>query len=409
MPLTEAKIALVAKIFAAAPSAAVDRLESLLGLAQVSDPSLEPVYSIAAEEAGARRTLAVVFSPLLPLIGPATPPKRALLTMRQLRQGWNSLLAGDPGVAQCAAIAARKPQPIDDPPQEFDLACRRAAELVNDPELARLLRLAPVLRALQPRLPGWVRSLTGETVAAIRLAFKDAIDTDEDAGPLFWEAIMSMLDEPWRVIRLISAATDRPSDRYLASSELAGLKRFDPAGGAGAGATAAASVLVTMQVIEEFEQWLAMKKDGPWGMRIAGFKEAVSVIMEARLRETEPAVAAALPTQGRGPVKTVRPSPKLADPPQPMLIDRANAFLVLLDKGRGAANPGGFASARSKTVEALEKRLDQYCDDLLDLLHRKDAEDLERVRAYLEVAADFYLRVKGPEAAQIVRRRAAAA
>ena len=108
-------------------------------------------------------------------------------------------------------------------------------------------------------------------------------------------------------------------------------------------------------------------------------------------------------------VKSVRPAPKLADPPQPVLIARADAFLTLLENGRGAANPGGFASARAKTVEALEMRLDQYCEDLLDLLHRKEVEDLARVRAYLEVAAEFYQRVKGPEAAQIVRRRAAAA
>jgi hypothetical protein len=424
MPLSEAKIALVAKIFAAAPSAAVDRLESLLGVAQVADPTLEPVYNIAAEEAGARRTLAAIFSPLIPLICPATPPKRARLTMRQLRQAWNALSEGDSGLAESAGAVSRMLRPGDDPPHEFDLACRRAAELVGDAELARLLRLAPVLRALQPRLPGWVRSVTGETVAAIRLAFKDAIETDEDAGPLFWDAVMAMLDEPWRIIRLISAATDRPSDRYLAASELApigerilsdvderlaDLKHFDPAGGAAAGAKAATSVLVAVQVIDEFEQWLAMKKDGPWGMRIAAFKAALAVIMEARLRETEPAVAAALPTLGRGPVKAVRPAPKLTEPPQPLLIARANAFLVLLDKGRTAANPGGFASARGKTVEALEKRLDQYCDDLLDLLHRKEVDDPERVRAYLEVAAEFYHRVKGPEAAQIVRRRAAAA
>ncbi len=424
MPLTEAKIALVAKIFAAAPGGAVDRLETLLGTAQVADPSLEPVYAIAAEEAAARRTLAAVFAPLLPMAGPATAPKRALISMRQLREGWRSFAAGDPGLAECAAFAARGLRPGDEAPHEFDLACTRAAELVDDPELARLLRLAPVLRALQPRLAGWVRAVTGETIAAIRLAFNDAIETDEDAGPLFWEAVMAMLDEPWRVLRLISAATDRPSDRYLASSELApigerilsdvderlaGLKRFDPAGGVDAGAQAAASLLVAVQEMDEFEQWLALKKEGPWGERIAASKTALAGVMEARLRETEPSVAAALPTQGRSAIKTVRPSPKLADAPQPLLIARAEAFLVLLENGRSAANPGGFASARAKTVEALEKRLDQYCEDLLDLLHRKEVADLDRVRAYLEIAAGFYERVKGPGAAQIVRRRAAAA
>lgn len=424
MPLNEAKIALVSKIFAAAPSGALDRLETLLGAAQLADPSLGPVYMLASEEAIARRAMAAVFAPLMPLAAPIAPPKRPLLTARRLREAWRMLAAGDPGLAETVTFTARLMRPNDDPPHEFDLACSRAAELVEDRELARLLRLAPVLRAARPRLAGWVRAVSGDNVAAIRLAFKDAITIDEDAGPLFWEAVMAMLDEPWRVLRLISAATDRPTDRYLASSELAsigerilsdvderlmGLKRFDPTGGLDAGAAAAASLLIVVQEIDEFEQWLTLKKDGPWGVRIATAKTTLAAIMEARLRETEPAIAAALPTQGRGPIKTVRPSPKLVAPPEPTLVARACAFLVLLEQGRGAANLGGFASARSRTVESLEKRLDQYCEDLLELLHRKEVEDLDRVRAYLEVAADFYERAKGPEAAQIVRRRAAAA
>lgn len=424
MALTEAKIDLVAKIFAAAPSAAVDRLESLLGMAQVADPSLEPVYTLAAKEADVRRTLAAVFSPLLPMLGPASPPKRALLSMRQLRQSWKTLSAEDPGVAECAAFAARLYRPGDHPPHDFDLACSRAAALTKDHELARLLRLTPVLRALQPRLSGWVRAVNGETIAAIRLAFNDATETDQDAGPLFWEAVMAMLDEPWRVLRLISAATDRPSDRYLAASELAcigerilsdvddrlaKLKRFDPSGGADAGVEAAASLLVVVQEMEEFERWISLKKDGPWGERIAAYKAALADMMEARLRETEPALAAALPTQSRGSPANARPSPKLALAPQRAHIVRADAYLALLEHGRAAANTGGFAAARAKTLEALEKRLDQYCEDLLDLLHRKEVDDLERVRAYLDVAAEFYLQIRGPEAAQIVRRRAAAA
>ncbi len=426
MSLNEAKIALVAQIFAAAPNAAVDRLEALLSAAHTADPTLEPVYTLATREADARRALAAVFAPLLSMTGPVVAPKRSVLAMRQLRDAWNRLSAGDPGLAECATFAARAMRPGDDPPHEFDLACRRAAELVgeHDPELTRLLRLTPVLRAVQPRLAGWVRAVTGETVAAIRLAFKDAIDTDENAGPLFWDAVMSMLDEPWRVLRLISAATDRPSDRFLAASELApigeriisdlderlnSLKRFDPTGGAEAGAAAAASLMISVHAVDEFEQWLAMKKDGPWGMRIVAAKAALAGVMESRLRETEPAVAAALPTQARGMIKAVRPAPKLADPPEPVLVARADAFLTLLHDGRVAANTGGFAAARARTVEALEKRLDQYSEDLLDLLHRKEFDDLDRVRAYLEVVAVFYQRVKGAEAAQIVRRRAAAA
>jgi len=287
----------------------------------------------------------------------------------------------------------------------------------------RLLRLAPVLRTLQPRLPTCTRSAAGESAAIIRLAFKDALTIDEDAGLLFWEAVMAMLDEPWQVLRLISTAIDRPSDRFLAESELASigerllgdidkrlgeLRRFDATGGPPAGSGAATSIQVIVLEIAEFEQWLTMTKDGPWGSRIAGFKSSAASLMEARYREAEPAVSGALPTQSRAAAKNVRPSPRLVEDPQPRLIGRAGAFLALLEESRGAATTGGFASSRAKTIEALDKRIYQYCEDLLDLLNHKTAEDPARVRAYLEVGAAFYERVKGPEAAQIVRRRIAA-
>jgi hypothetical protein len=45
----------------------------------------------------------------------------------------------------------------------------------------------------------------------------------------------------------------------------------------------------------------------------------------------------------------------------------------------------------------------------VDTLHKSECEEPERVRAYLEIAARFMGLVKGPQTAQIVRRRAAAA
>jgi regulator of sigma D len=80
-----------------------------------------------------------------------------------------------------------------------------------------------------------------------------------------------------------------------------------------------------------------------------------------------------------------------------------------MEETRSAAAVGGFGAVRAQALEALEKRLDQYCDDLVDTLHKGECEEPERVRAYLEIAARFMGLVKGPQTAQIVRRRAAAA
>ncbi|MFX8731486.1 hypothetical protein ABTM48_19865, partial [Acinetobacter baumannii] len=89
----------------------------------------------------------------------------------------------------------------------------------------------------------------------------------------------------------ISAAIDRPSDRYLASSELAHLgegllndvderiaavKAFDPMSGCASAAAAAESVATAGQTVGEFEEWLSLAKDGPWGQRIANQKRALA-------------------------------------------------------------------------------------------------------------------------------------
>lgn len=417
---------MVAGIFAAAPSEALQRLELVLTRAKLADPDFEPVHQLAAAEVGRRRVVFEVFEPLMPLTVGAAPLKIARLTQGRLNAAWRAVAAADAELAG-RVEAAVKTYRRHGPPPVLDEACALAAELTGDqdPALYRLLRLTPALRRVQEKLDVWTRNVTGESIAGIRLAFKDALAVDEDAGPVFWEAIFAMLDQPWQVIRLISAAIDRPSDRYLAASELGpmgerllddidrrilSLKNFDPNTGEAGGAEAAASVVVAVQEITEFEEWLALNRGGPWGQRIGEQKMALALTMEARLRETEPAVAQALPIQpARGSGRTVRPAPKLVADPQPLVVNRADALLTLAEEARSAASAGGFAALRAATWESLEKRLDHYSEDLLEILHRGEGDEPERMRAYLEIAARFTALVKGPEMAQIIRRRAAAA
>jgi hypothetical protein len=96
------------------------------------------------------------------------------------------------------------------------------------------------------------------------------------------------------------------------------------------------------------------------------------------------------------------------------MAERATTLLVFLHEIRSSANTGGFASARAKAVEILEARLDSYVEDLLDHLRhdeapKKDPVDSARARAFLEVAAQLSGEARDEKAAQLVRRRAAAA
>jgi hypothetical protein len=346
----------------------------------------------------------------------------------------------DPESADMAAGAAHCLRRDEPPPPVFDDFCLKTAEALQDPDtpgsgawtaperdrLIKLLAMTPILRQVLIKLPVWVRNLNSEHMAAVRLAFKDVTEVAEDAGPLFMEVMMIHLDEPSQVLRLVSAVMDRPSDRYLASSELCGLgerlladidlrvasiRQFDPGRGFEGGASEAASVLRASSAIHEFEQWLALNREGPWGSRIAMQKQGLAQAAEARLRETEPAVSAALPLQAqRAPGnRQPRAGPRIDGYPHPGLVQRAEGLLAFLDETRTSAANAGFGSLRAKVIESLEQRLDHYVEDLIERLRLEDEPDPDCVRAYLEVAADFSGMVKGPKAAQIVRRRAAAA
>ena len=430
MPIAKAKIDLLTGLLAAAPDEVLRRLEMVFADARKSDLRFAEVHALAASESQLRRVVSIVFEPVAPLaMSRPEAPRIALFAPDAFRKLWRQLLKANPSLAAEAAKAALAMRGDDEAPPCLDAACLEAAALLGeeaaDTPFAQALALTPVLRRNHPRLADWTRRSNAETIAAIRLAFKDALVDNENASLVFWEALFALLDEPWHILRLISAATDRPSDRYLASTELAGigerlladidarmasLKRFDANRGTEGGSGEAASVLIAVQEIAEFEEWLAMKRDGPWGARIAEQKRALALSMEARLRETEPAVAAALPTQAaRGLGKIVKSAPKLVADPEPLLVNKAEALLTLIEDSRSAASAGGFGALRTKVLESLEQRLDQYAEDLLNLLHAGESEEPERIVAYLEIAAQFLSLIKGPQAAQIVRRRLAAA
>jgi hypothetical protein len=442
MGLSTAQMGAVQRLVQTAPDALLMRLNAALSAARGGDPAFAPVSDLARAETDDRRARDIVLEPLKPLAdGNLALPRRALLTAGDLARLWRLMGVVAPDDAALAARTALTLRPGDPPAPLFDALCLEVAAALRAPEaegiaaawpeperrrLAKLLTMTPVLRAALPKLAGWVRNPSGEHMASARLAFKDATAADEDAGPLFMEALLIHIEEPWQILRLISAVMDRPSDRYLAASELGGLgerllddidrrvqgvRRFDPGRGFEGGAAEAASVLSASNTIREFEQWLALNKEGPWGSRIAAQKMALAQAVEARLREVEPAVAAALPLQpsripgGRGP----RAAPRIDGYPDEGPVRRAEGLLAFLDETRSAAANAGFGSLRAKVIEALEGRMSPYVEDLVERLHGNDGADAAWVRAYLEVAADFCGMIEGPQAAQIVRRRTAAA
>jgi hypothetical protein len=216
---------------------------------------------------------------------------------------------------------------------------------------------------------------------------------------------------------------DHPGEAYLAASELGGLAErvlvhiesrvaavagMDPDGGRAAGALAGQAAAAAVAQITEFERAFELTPNGFLGQRVARQKRALAASVEQRLKQAISAVLQALPLKSR--VRgAVRGLPNLDREPDARSVTRAVAFLAFMDATRTAASAGGFGRPRAEAVEGLSAMLDQYVEDLLEVIHAGGPEQVPAARAYLDTAAEFLALVTDDRAAEVARRRAAAA
>ena len=290
-------------------------------------------------------------------------------------------------------------------------------------EVASFLDLAPLSRVAMVKLADWVTRMTDERAAAVRLAYRDAAAISPDAGPKLLEVLAARLEEPWLVLRLIGAIHERPTDKFLKGSELCELcerilgdidrridefAAFDPQGGVSAGLDAANNLIRAVAEIAEFEAVVDLRKDGPWGGRVIKQKGQFAKKAETLLKRVEDAVNGALPVKPSRYGNGLRGHPGFDTAPDPAAVAKAEAMLTFLEKSRGPAQSGGFASLRSKVIEMIDDRIDHYVNDVLDNLRSEEPEEPQRASEFLEIAAHLIGIYRDEKQAQIVRRRAAA-
>lgn len=403
---------------------------ALIGAAQAGDGGMLNVLDAVGTETTERAAAALALAPLAPLLERAAEQFGPDVS----RRFWADVSEFRPEARQQAMAAVLRLRSEDPVPVLFDDLCVEAAARTREGrgrlaacadagELARFLSLAPIARRLLAQLSTTGERLDAEASAAVRLAFKDAAATDADAAPALLRILSAHQSEPVRALRLISAMSDNMTDQFLAGSELAGVgealladmearvaqsRAVDLADGAQAGRTAAAALASAMHTAAEFELYVRITKDGPWGPRIAQAQRAAAASAEARLRELDSALGAALPLQAaRFASRFVKGVPRLNKEPDPRALNRACALAAFLADSRAAANAAGFASLRTKVQDAFEERLAHYVEDLLDILHEDPHAD--RAAEFLTHAAELVELVEGPSAADIVRRRLSAA
>ncbi len=438
------RLGVVRTLLETAPDSAVRDLD--MALRADTSPVLAPVRAMVRAELSDRGVRDVVLAPVAPLCAPrADGFKQALFPAGALSRAWRALRALEPHAVTVVVSNLTLTTGEESHPPACDDLCRAAAAAIGEgaPAMQGLIRyledfqpgaagqfagyleLAPLARTAIKRLPLWLRNMTEEQAAAVRLLFKDADGIAADASPRLLEVLLAQAAEPWRLLRIISAATHRASDGYLAASELAEfcervladierrvnlVRQFDIDGGNEAGQAAAAALAVAINEIVEFEESVDLNKAGPWGQRIGKLKQSLSGLTEGLLKKTPKIVGDALPLQQvRAGGVNVRTEPRLDQPPDARLVRRAMGSLAFFDRCRATSGPGGYGAVRSRAEEEISHRLDSYIQEILAMVHGGELESRDHARAFLEVAADMTALAQDEKAAQIVRRRAAAA
>lgn len=433
------KLEIIRTLVESAPDAALRSLELALSSAG-QQGSLASVRGLVEDETANRFIRNNVLAPIVPLCAPRADgcidfPGPVLPRL------WKALKAVAPTRVEDAAAKCNPWDLEQGVPEVFDDLCKVAAAGLRDPEnaafdsvrslcdpehLALCLQLSTITRSCLPKLSEWVSRMSEERAAAARLAYRDACRISEDAGPLLLDILSAHLPDDWRILRVISAVMDRPSDRYLASSEvkefgeriladidasILRIETFNFADGEKAGREAAQGAHRVQLQISEFQQSVDVSKDGPWGKRLARHKQAMAKACEQRMDQADKELEKALPTRPISMLakKGSKGAAKLTDEPDEAMIRRAQAALAFIAELRSCADKAGYGSSRNKILEKLNSRLDPYIEDVLYVARTGEGGDSSLAVKYLDVAAGFIAYTRDDKTAEIVRRRAAAA
>ena len=346
-------------LFGSAPDSAVRDLERALSEEAMSGGPMAAVYNLVANEAAERRTKQVVFEPLIALCTPSRDGSRPGFPPQTLKALWAALRDTCGGDTDSAVSYASKKRPSDDTlAKAFELydrlcaaaalglreqkpAFARAVALLNAGQsdgaetFTKYLDLTPLVRSAMTKVPEWVGRMTEDRAAAVRVAYKDAVNLADDAGPRFIEMLVANLSEPWLIMRILSAVMDHPDERYVAVSELAvfaeqllddvdrklaQFRAFDPAEGRAAGVAAGEAIHIAGMEIVEFESSIELNREGPWGKRVNQQKQSLAQLAEARLGQIDKALDGAMPLQMVKFGKGLRGQPKLTEDPNPLAL-----------------------------------------------------------------------------------------
>ncbi|MDC7683664.1 hypothetical protein PQU92_10270 [Asticcacaulis sp. BYS171W] len=441
--LPEQRIEKVKGLVRTLPVALLRPLENSLSLSQ--DEGLTAVRRLVSAELESHYIKEAVFRPFMPLFEAREDGLEGVeFPNWVLNRLWRALERAEPQLFAEARVAARGLRANDETPVVFYRLVTAGAAIIRDTpdevlpanadeddadtlaEFACYLDLHRLLRSAVLRLPDWMGRIDTEKATAIRLMFKDAGKTSEDGGLRFLEALFANLDDGALIMKFVATVSDRPNDRFLSESELAGFgeRLIDAAEmrlkvlegllrrrnrETAQLSEAGAWVTQCLTILHSFEQSIELSRDGAWGKRVAKVHQTIAALVEDRLKGVEKTIDSALP------VKTERIFGRATrDVPDfkgasDEVFQGALQTIAFLNHIRATASHGGFASLLTRTIQGCETIMDGYFEIVLGIAVADDPFDAHAVMACFERVTDLIQALCGEDKANIARRRVASA
>jgi len=424
------------------PQTALRSLEMALGL--TNEPKMVEVRELILAETEFRHVREAVFAPFMPLFQSRADGLAGVKFEPWIINAlWAALETSEPDLhaeAQFVLSSLRTEDPT--PVVFFRLVtaaahiCHTSPEAILRPnadaddraavaEFGHYLDLHRLARQVLVRLNDFMGRIDADKAASLRVLFNDASDLDIKGGTRFLEIIFANLEDGSQIIKFVATVSDRPNDRFLAVSELAGfgtrildrieadlagLKAF--MGGKGQVCedldTAGDRVSQCLSQLQAFGHNVELAREGPWGKRVTEAQKVIAGLVEHQLKGAEKTLEGVMPMRVERVYGRVKKEvPDYARVPSEDVMTKAHGAMVFIRKVRPIAMAGGFASLQARTAEACELTLDAYFTELLALANGDEPFDAEQLLGGFERIAGLMEALCGEEKGQLARRRVA--
>lgn len=393
--LPQKQMVLLRTFISQLPASALDALERALSAS--TDGPLMAVSELVTAESDNRQLRSLVFAPYINLFkerpdgieGKRFPNwvlDRLWAYLCQAEAQWVSRARSDLMTCEEGTI----PYAFKSLIQSAAAACRLKADQLLPTsvvaeegeatleEFAQYLDLHRFAHDMLPRLNEFTQRPNKESVASLKLFYRDASELNAEGGEQILEIVFADMKDAIQITRMISILSDRPNDRYMSQSELADfgqrfIDHFDEVAQSHLSKlrgdtknidfnAMAVAFNEVMRQIHVFQDAFELTKDGPWGGPIQMTHKKIIASIEDRIRQCEKLLDEVLPIQsGRGP----RALPRLDRAPRPEQQKLFVQLVSFIKTVQPYASNNGYATLLNKTLASIEHELDDYFEGLL--------------------------------------------